>query len=61
MTDQLTLFPEAPWRHPYSTDRQLYALITAAKKQADPVKRQRILDKIREIQTRINKLKWLAQ
>jgi len=42
-------------------NKQLYALQHAARKQPDPVKRAKILDKIKEIKQRIEKLKWLAQ
>jgi len=42
-------------------DKQLYALQSAARRQPDPVKRAKILDKIKEIKQRAEKLKWLAQ
>jgi len=41
--------------------KQLYALHSAARRQPDPVKRAKILDKIKEIKQRIEKVKWLSQ
>jgi len=39
----------------------LLALTAAAKKQTDPVKRAKIVEKIKQIRQQHEKLKWLAQ
>jgi hypothetical protein len=42
-------------------DKQILALTAAAKKQPDPVKREKILRKIEEVRRKINHQKWLGQ
>lgn len=42
-------------------DKQILALQAAARRQPDPVKRQRIVEKIREIKQRQARNNWLAQ
>lgn len=42
-------------------DKQILALQSAARRQPDPVKRAKILDKIKEVKQNIERLKWLAQ
>jgi len=41
-------------------DKYIAALTTAAKKQADPVKRRNILEKIKEVKQNYERNKWLA-
>jgi len=41
--------------------KQLLALRHAAKKQTDPVKKARIIQKIKDIERNIQHQKWLAQ
>jgi hypothetical protein len=43
------------------TDRLLAALSTAARRQSDPVKRQKIVDKIKQIKDRKTIADWLGK
>jgi len=42
-------------------DKQLYALQSAARRQSDPMKRAKILDKIKEIKQRAEWNKFLSR